>query len=1096
MTFKHTLIYILRHAWFWLPEFYLRPLTVIDRIKENEIPELISAMISGGLWGALIGTVLWLMYGDFFNFFPIFAIAVAGMGTVAMVVVWTFVFIGAVVFAIMFVEAIAFTVVGSEAVVFAVALAGTLTGAFVKMFARAVAYLFIVFYVGIILGLLLDSTEFFSLTLILFIALISLDETIVATIWLLGFPIIGFAFFPHSTIEQTSMWGIVLVLSLGVGMVAGFFDDSYGLWKIKADSNFVKKKASQINFLSSFYSLFLILALAAWFPSPDTAGLNQKLDKLAIFLAIAPFLWTGLFLYPFTALIALWQFRNNRVKTFTVDNLQLTAPFRWQTFAYPLPKLRYYLFLLGKQQDASTAFNAIQQVQLWTLQMRASRQAAHDLASHPETALAFCGEMVIQTNASTTFQLAITGNMGRAVAIFAVPKKDSEKDEQPLRLWIGDLPQEKIREINLFGKNVKKIPPPDWLKGFNTVQNAVLSKRIEYALNQLADCQHYKNINDFQLFLKTLLRFSEIKNIGTILAIAETPPVIPEKFPEWIQGGWSIIEILQKSLDRFTDYRNLQSQEARRDFLKNFHKRINEIKLDSLPEYWQNIGTELIAHWIKIIDNEIEQARELLHLTIDLTTDNLILGRQLLNFRLHNPTHLIAEKLHITVQETEGVFWCISETRHSLLEGKDSTDLHLELQTDTAGIYIIRGQLTAQDLDGNVFKQPFDFQITVAHAGKPYQIPDYQPYIVGEGLGDDRTFVGRTDLIHWLSSLWRQPQGKPTVVLIGQRRIGKTSLLHKIKRAGLDGTNLVPIFINIQDMSSEYDFLKTTSKMMAESLNIDKPLIDKQESYVDFKDFLETAEKSLAGRRFLLMLDEADLITAKRLGDLLPDFLRSLMQQANYPTVLLFCGTYALKRSAWDYASILFNTAQFKTVSYLSAAESAEVLQKPTKNILEFNDFVLEQAYKLTRGQPLLLQSLGAIIIEEFNAAVRADKKRNNYVNFKDLEQATQKLVQEQDNAAFIEHWTKCDTAIHRVLSSLAWATDEINRPQLDIDGILSAMTENRLALPRKQVFDIIQNLVDEEILESAGLTYRFAVPLYRRWIAWRWPTTKVREEG
>jgi len=368
--------------------------------------------------------------------------------------------------------------------------------------------------------------------------------------------------------------------------------------------------------------------------------------------------------------------------------------------------------------------------------------------------------------------------------------------------------------------------------------------------------------------------------------------------------------------------------------------------------------------------------------------------------------------------------------------------------------------------------------------------------VVGECLSNDRTFVGRTALFAWLASLWRQPEGKPTVVLIGQRRIGKTSLLHKIERAGLANTQLVPIFINIQDISSESDFLTTTCNMMAVAIGMDIPTLDKAEPYVDFKRFLAQAKQPLQGRRFLLMLDEADLIPDRKLGDLLPGFLRSLMQQHNYPAVLLFCGTFALKRAAWDYSSILFNTAQFKTISYLSAPESAELLQKPVRDILEFDDYVLEQAHQLTKGQPLLLQSLGANLIDEFNNLVWAGEERNNYVNFKDLEHAAQILVQQQDNAAFLEHWIHSDVKTHRVLSALAWATDELNRPQLDIDGLLSALRENALDLPRKPVFDIVQRLVDEQILESTGPAYRFAVPLYRRWIAWRWKPTTVREEG
>jgi hypothetical protein len=218
------------------------------------------------------------------------------------------------------------------------------------------------------------------------------------------------------------------------------------------------------------------------------------------------------------------------------------------------------------------------------------------------------------------------------------------------------------------------------------------------------------------------------------------------------------------------------------------------------------------------------------------------------------------------------------------------------------------------------------------------------------------------------------------------------------------------------------------------------------------------------------------------------------MQHADYPMVLLFCGTCFLKRVAWDYSSVFFNTAKFKTISYLSAPESAELLQKSARDILEFDDDVLEQAHQLTKGEPLLLQSLGANLIDEFNAVVWAGEERNNYLNFKDLENAAQILV--QHNAAFLEHWIHSDVKTHRVLSALAWATYELNRPQLDIDGILSAQHENALDLPRKPFFDIVQRLVDEQILESTGPTYRFAVPLYRRWIAWRWKPTTIQKKG
>jgi hypothetical protein len=509
------------------------------------------------------------------------------------------------------------------------------------------------------------------------------------------------------------------------------------------------------------------------------------------------------------------------------------------------------------------------------------------------------------------------------------------------------------------------------------------------------------------------------------------------------------------------------------------------------------IGKELGADWINVLEKAKEQARNFLRLEIDLLQNSLLLGKQALNFRVKNPTSVIAEHLQIQVQATPGIYWNIQTARHQLLEGNHHTDLHLECQIDTPGHYVIRGELQAQDLDGNPFQQPFNFPITVAESGRIYTEPAYQPYVTGAGLGNDRTFVGRTDLLAWLGSLLRIPDGKPAIVLIGQRRIGKTSLLNKIKRDSLERTNLIPIYIDTQEIGDkgESSFLTTVSERMAQAVDMDAPVLNAA-PYLDFQHFLTATKTRLDNQRFLLMIDESEPIFQGKFGAELPPFLRSLMQHAAYPTLLLFCGTYFLKQVAQNYSSVFFNTAQFKTVSYLSKAESAELLQNPAREILEFDDYVLEQAHILTKGQPLLLQSLGANLIEEFNATVRTGEERSNYVNFNDLEHATQVLVQQQDNMAFIDHWKGSDTATHRLLSALAWATDETNRPQLDIDGIQAALTENRLELPRKTVFDIIQRLVDEEILERAGVTYRFAVPLYRRWIAWRWEPITVREEG
>lgn len=299
------------------------------------------------------------------------------------------------------------------------------------------------------------------------------------------------------------------------------------------------------------------------------------------------------------------------------------------------------------------------------------------------------------------------------------------------------------------------------------------------------------------------------------------------------------------------------------------------------------------------------------------------------------PRGLPAFRYGHRMEPSAGLTWVHRQARLGLLEGGKETEVRLDFRVEAEGAVRIQGLLEARDLDGNPFSLPFAFRIQVARAGRPYEIPRYQPYVVGEGLGSDRTFVGRRDLLNWLQGLWLQPEGKPAVVLVGQRCIGKTRLLNKIVRDGLPGTDLLAILVNIQGVGSEYDFLNEIAGPMAKQLGLPAVTLDRTEPYSAFKTFLKGIREQFVDRRFLLMLDEADLIPERRLGEALPGFLRALMHEPQYPTVLLFCGTTHLRAMARDYFSILFNTAQFHTASYLTGDESTEVLEKPARGILD-----------------------------------------------------------------------------------------------------------------------------------------------------------------
>ncbi|MCP4696897.1 MAG: ATP-binding protein [Gammaproteobacteria bacterium] len=835
--------------------------------------------------------------------------------------------------------------------------------------------------------------------------------------------------------------------------------------------------------------------------SPD---INEQLQTLFYYLLFTlPFLYTSLPLYPFMALVTLRQGRDDFARRCPPQNSEKNFPFFpffWQSFAFPLPGIRAYLIKQARFRGVATAIQAIQSVQQRSLQTYPACWAINHLAVAPDSALSFCGHVALHTNSATVPPLALTGPIGRAVAVLW--KKSKYEENQPLRLYVGKWPP---KRFSLYAfKRLHFSELAAWAEEFEQIRAESLEQRLAYALAQLQTCKAHANAEIFKCLLETLRAFKQIENLA---GFAELPAYLAWVADErhqnhedsaLLSAGLKILADLSKLMRDMDEYRELKGTAARRAFLAARKKRLQEwlTAFESRHAlYWSSIARELTEHWLEILQKESGLAREWLRLEIHLPKNHYKTGTQSLELQVFNATGVAAREVVIQPSQSEPLEWHAPELHRKFMAGGQSATLPLGFDCAEAGEYMFAGELRATDLEGMPFTLPFSFRIYV---DKPYTPPNITPYYTGEGLPNNDTFAGRKELFHWLRSLWLNPQGKPAVVLVGQRRIGKTSMLNKIQRDGdgLADTGLLPVKVDIQHCTSAYHFLNMTAKAMAQYLKTAPPVLDKAEPYADFTDFLDGLTAKLNEQRFLLMLDEADLIPERKLGELLPGFLRALMQGADYPVLLLFCGTYALKRMGREYHSILFNTAQVRALSYLSESESAEVLVRPSREIFNFDPLALKAAYRLTHGQPLQLQLLGTILIRQFNARYWAEKKPDNYVTLNDMECAAKALVEEETNMAFEQHWADADTTVRKLLSALAWATDERDRPQLDADGIEAAMRETKLEIPRADLAKCLEQQTAEEVLENPGLTYRYAVPLYRRWIAWKHTPEKLRAAG
>ena len=63
----------------------------------------------------------------------------------------------------------------------------------------------------------------------------------------------------------------------------------------------------------------------------------------------------------------------------------------------------------------------------------------------------------------------------------------------------------------------------------------------------------------------------------------------------------------------------------------------------------------------------------------------------------------------------------------------------------------------------------------------PVNVPPRNPYIAGKALSDEHGFFGREDIFRLVETALSSPAHN-ALVLFGQRRIGKTSILLQLRR--------------------------------------------------------------------------------------------------------------------------------------------------------------------------------------------------------------------------------------------------------------------------------------------------------------------------
>ena len=356
------------------------------------------------------------------------------------------------------------------------------------------------------------------------------------------------------------------------------------------------------------------------------------------------------------------------------------------------------------------------------------------------------------------------------------------------------------------------------------------------------------------------------------------------------------------------------------------------------------------------------------------------------------------------------------------------------------------------------------------------------PYIFGNPLDHYiEVFMGRTSIGIRIENLILDQRHSP-LLLYGQRRMGKTSLLNNLGR--LLPNSIIPMFVDLQGpaglASDQAGFLYNLARGMSESAkhqsSFTLPSLSREDlatdAFTQFDEWLDKVEQTLDQNTALLALDEFEALDRAITKGCFDEenvlgMLRHLIQHRPRFKVLL-AGSHTLEEFQ-RWASYLINV-QVLHISYLTETEARQLIEHPIKEFtLRYEPDAVQRVLNLTRCHPCLVQLLCSEIVA---------------------------LKNEQDpSVRRLATVADVEAAVPEALSTGSFFFADIQNNQIDALGLailrhIAARGEGA-TVPRKTIVQQFSDcnstlnlLLQRELIEEIDNSYRFQVELIRRWFA------------
>jgi len=366
------------------------------------------------------------------------------------------------------------------------------------------------------------------------------------------------------------------------------------------------------------------------------------------------------------------------------------------------------------------------------------------------------------------------------------------------------------------------------------------------------------------------------------------------------------------------------------------------------------------------------------------------------------------------------------------------------------------------------------------------------PYIAGAPVVERSMFFGRQDVFDWIERSLAGQYVNNILVIHGQRRVGKTSVLKQIPHHL--SSKYIQVFFDLQGRTNTTldRFLWWLAREISRTLRQECGLIvdvPEQSAFREDGDPLQTqflpgvwpllAEKSL-----LLTFDEFDALDQPEIQETLArpliDYLRRLFDHEKLSFIFSIGSSgHKLENMQAAYTNF-FKSALYRKISFLVQEDCRQLITRPVDGVLTYHPDAIDRIYLATAGHPYFTQ----LMCHELFSVCQKTGRRS--VDPGDVEAILEDVIERGTvNLKFV--WDEASPLEKWVLACLAQA--DRGASDLQLAGLLNSQ---RVRYSESDLNRALLHLREKDVLTQEN---GFVVSLMRLWLQKNRPLERVREE-